>query len=83
MPEREFEREVLDRLTKIEVKLEYLEPSSKQIQDNASNIAILNEIIEQYDKRISDLENNNQWLQRTTAGAIIAALVGIITSFIN
>ena len=78
MPDNTFEREVLDRLIKIEAKLESWDNSKKQIYDNQRDIIRLQEQNDQQQKDINDLTDRNKWLGRTTAGAAISAVISVI-----
>lgn len=78
MPDNTFEREVLDRLIKIEAKLESWDNSKKQIYDNQRDIIHLQEQNDQQQKDINDLTDRNKWLGRTTAGAAISAVISVI-----
>lgn len=75
MPEKSFEQEVLERLIKIEMKLESWDSSKKQIYDNNADIIKLKEQTVQQGKDIEDLQERNKWLSRTSAGAAIGAIV--------
>ena len=74
--ERKFEIEVLTRLTKIETMLENFKGIEEKA-DKAYNLSKSNE------KRLDKIEDNNKWLFRTTVGAIIVALVGIVLAFVK
>lgn len=78
MPDNSFEREVLDRLIKIEAKLESWDNSKKQIYDNQREIIHLQEQAEQQQRDIDDLRDRNKWLGRATAGAAISAVISVI-----
>ncbi|MBD5456218.1 MAG: hypothetical protein HDR23_07065 [Lachnospiraceae bacterium] len=78
MPDNSFEREVLDRLIKIEAKLESWDNSKKQIYDNQKEIIHLQEQNEQQQRDINELRDRNKWLGRTTAGAAISAVVSAV-----
>jgi len=80
MPDNNFEREVLDRLIKIEAKLESWDSSKKQIYDNQRDIIRLNEQIDQQQRDINELRDRNKWIGRTTAGAAIGAFISAIVS---
>lgn len=80
MPDNNFEREVLDRLIKIEAKLESWDSSKKQIYDNQRDIIRLTEQVDQQKKEIDELSDRNKWIGRTTAGAAIGAVVSAIVS---
>ena len=74
--EKGFEREVLDRLTKIETKLDDYN-TMKEKTDDAHNLSIQNE------KDIDEIKDKIKWLSRTIVGAIIAGIVGLIFALIQ
>lgn len=80
MPEeKEFEREVLDRLIKIEAKLESWDSSKKQVYENQREIIKLQEQNSQQQKELEELREGNKWLKRTAGGAAItAAISGVV-----
>lgn len=80
MADNEFEREVLDRLIKIEAKIESWDNSKKQIYDNQRSIIKLQEQNEQQAKEIAELQDRNKWLGRTCAGAAIGAAISAIST---
>lgn len=83
MEGKSFEREVLDRLIKIEAKLESWDSSKAQIYENQRNIISLEEQSEQRKKDIEDLQDKNKWMNRTSWGAILAGAGSIIVSLIT
>ena len=74
--EKGFEREVLDRLTKIEKKLDDYN-TMKEKTDDAHNLSIQNE------RDIDEIKDKIKWLSRTIVGAIIAGIVGLIFALIQ
>ena len=78
MSETTFEREVLDRLTKIEAKLASFDAAKKMTYDNENEIIRLTGDIDGMKERIGQLEDSNKWLARTLAAAIITAVVGVV-----
>ena len=79
MPEgKDFEREVLDRLIKIEAKLESWDSSKKQVYENQREIIKLQEQNSQQQKDIENIIDGNKWLKRTAAGAAITAVVSSV-----
>ncbi len=82
MADNDFEREVLDRLIKIEAKLESWDSSKKQIYDNQRDIIHLQEQIKQMQESIDSLHDGNKWMRRTTAGAFISAVVSAVIAAI-
>ena len=74
--EKKFEIEVLTRLTKIETLLEgFKDVESKSTE--AYNLSVANK------QRLDKIEDNNKWLFRTSVGAIITGLIGIILNLIK
>ena len=71
-----FEIEVLTRLTKIETMLQ----DFKKVEDKSAEAYNLSK---DNQKRLDKIEDNNKWLFRTTVGAIIVGLIGIILNFIK
>ena len=60
--EKEFEREVLERLTKIETKIDDYN-KTKTTSEEAYNLSKSNE------KDIDEINDKIKWLSRTVAGA--------------
>lgn len=74
--DKKFEIEVLQRLTKIETMLEdFKGVESKSLE--AHSLSLSNK------QRIDKIEDNNKWLFRTSIGAVISGLVGVILNFIR
>lgn len=81
MPEgKDFEREVLDRLIKIEAKLESWDSSKKQVYENQREIIKLQEQNNQQQKELEGLLDGNKWLKRTATGAAITAVVSSVVA---
>jgi cell division protein FtsL len=83
MSENTFEREVLDRLTKIEVKLDNYDKLKEQVYENERDTLMVKEKLDNQQKQINSLSNNNKWLVRTIAGACIVAIVGIVFTLVK
>lgn len=81
--ETTFEREVLDRLTKIEAKLDSFDAAKKKTYDNENDIIRLNGDVKGLKERVNQLEDSNKWLARTLAAAIITAVVGVVVVLIR
>lgn len=82
--------EILERLTKIETKLDGYNDAKRKTYDNEKEILKLKAEVEALGKdngiqnaEIADLKDKNKWLFRTVAGAIITGLVGICIAFIS
>ena len=73
MEESKFEREVLDRLMRLETKIDMQDYKGIQEKcDSASNLAKSNE------ERINKLEDNNKWLVRLVLGAVILGILAFV-----
>ena len=81
--ETTFEREVLDRLTKIETKLDSFDNAKKKTYENENEIIQLKNDVKNQGDRILELVDSNKWLHRTTAGAVIASLVAIVFALVQ
>ena len=69
--EKDFEREVLERLTKIETKLDDYGNMREKTEDAYS-------LSKENEKDIKEINDKIKWLSRTIAGAIIAGIIGIV-----
>ena len=77
--EAEFEREVLDRLIKIEEKLDGYNNAKVKTYENEKEILRIKSDLEDVQKTVTDLTESNKWLFRTVVAAIIVAAIGILT----
>lgn len=69
--EKNFESEVLTRLTKIETKLDDYNKIKEKIDYSYS-------LSKENEKEIEELKDKIKWISRTIAGAIITSIAGII-----
>lgn len=81
--EREFEREVLERLIKIEEKVDGFSKAKEKTYDNERHIMILENDVAELKMEVDDLKSSNKWLLRTVAAALITGLVGIAFALIK
>lgn len=81
--EREFEREVLERLIKIEEKVDGFSKAKEKTYDNERHILILENDVTELKKEVDSLKSSNKWLLRTVAAALITGLVGIAFALIK
>lgn len=70
MLEKDFETEVLTRLARIETKLDDYDNLKNKVEEIRAK-TYGNE------RRITDIEDKNRWLERTIIGAIITGIVAI------
>lgn len=76
MDNKGFEREVLERLTKIETKLDDY-TNIREKTEEAYSLSKENE------KDIDEINDKIKWLSRTIVGAIITGVIGIIFIYIQ
>ena len=85
MHEVNFEREVLDRLMRLETKIDLQDYKglSEKVEQQHDCLLKDEQAIENLDERLSKLEDNNKWLWRTLVGAVITGIVGLIFVFLK
>lgn len=83
-------QEVIERLIKIEAKLDSYSDAKRKTYENEKEIIKLKGDIEMLQKdnrvqnmEIAELKEKNKWLFRTTVGAMITGLIGILVAFVN
>ena len=81
--EAEFEREVLDRLIKIEEKLDGYNNAKIKTYENEKEILRIKSDLEDAQKTVTDLTESNKWLFRTVVAAIIVAAIGLLTTIVR
>ena len=81
--EAEFEREVLDRLIKIEEKLDGYNNAKIKTYENEKEILRIKGDLEDVQKTVADLTESNKWLFRTIVAAIIVAAIGLLTTIVR
>lgn len=73
MDTNKFEREVLDRLIRLETKIDLQDYKGlSEKVDNTFNRAENNE------ERIRKLEDSNKWVVRAVIGAVIGAILALV-----
>lgn len=75
MEDKETIQDIRERLVKIEVLLEGMN------QTSTLQLTGLEEKIKVANNRIKDLEDNNKWLWRAVAGALISAVIAFLINY--
>lgn len=78
-----FEVQVMERLTRIEEKLDGYGELKKRFYDAEKELALLKDDVKDNLNHIKQLESRNQWLARTVVAAVITSLVGVIFCFVK
>ena len=74
--EKDFEREVLERLTKIETKLDDYTRTREKV-DIAYTQSNENK------KDIQEVQDKLKWMSRTTIGAVLTGLISLLFAFLK
>jgi hypothetical protein len=83
MSENDFEREVLERLAKIESKLETYPDAKARTYENEREIIRLKEEIKSLEDDVATIKDNHKWLSRTVIAEAIGVVGGIIIAAIK
>ena len=83
MAMEQFEREVLERLKTIEIKLDGYNEIKKQVYKNKEGISTNTNEIEEINKKLEKQEEEGKWLKRTVVAAILTAIIGILASMLK
>jgi predicted transcriptional regulator len=77
--------EVVQRLTRIEVKLEEIVTLKRDVHDNRRELETLTQRVieletkdEQQRKELDEIRDNSRWISRAVIGALITSVVAII-----
>lgn len=83
MEDLKTNNEIIERLAKIEVKIDDIKAIKNNVDKHAIEITEIKTITQNQQKEIDNLSEGNTWLKRAVAGAIITAVVGVIFVFIK
>jgi len=72
------ELELIERLARIETKIDNFQETQKVTNENSHFIIELREHYVHQQKEIDEIKDNNKWLSRAVMGAIITSVVGIV-----
>jgi len=74
--EKDFEREVLERLTKIETKLDDYNGIKTKAEDGYT-------LAKENEKDIEELKDKLKWITRTLVGAIISGIITLLIAYLK
>jgi len=78
MSDANIEKQILERLIRIETRLESLTSARDKTYENEKKIISLEHVTEQQAKDIKDLQERNKWLTRTTIAAVIGTAISAV-----
>lgn len=78
-----FEREVLDRLKTIEIKLDGYGEVKAKVYDNERRLLLLENDLKDTTNEIKKQQEESSWLKKTVIAAIITGIVGIGIAFLR
>lgn len=80
METKGFEREVLDRLMRLETKIDLQDYKglSEKVDKQHDTTIHDEQIIENHEKRISKMESSNSWMWKTIIGDFITGTIGMV-----
>lgn len=81
--EQTFEREVLDRLKTIEIKMDSYGDVKSMTYDNERRITLLENELKDTREEIKQQQAEATWLKRTVIAAIITGVIGIGIAFLR
>lgn len=74
--EKDFEREVLERLTKIETKLDDYNGIKTKAEDGYT-------LSKENEKDIEELKEKLKWITRTLVGAILSGIITLLVAYLK
>lgn len=81
--EQDFEREVLDRLKTIEIKLDGYGELKAKVYENERTILLMKEDLKDTQEEIKKQQAESLWLKRTVIAAIITGIISIGIAFLR
>lgn len=81
--EQAFEREVLDRLKTIEIKMDSYGDVKAKTYENERRILLIENELKDTQTEIKQQQAEATWLKRTVIAAIITGIVGIGIAFLR
>lgn len=74
---------VIERLVRIETKVDALKGTEKAVSEHSDRIVKLEAASKSHQHQLDELKEKSRWAQRTTWGAIITAAVGLAFAIIR
>lgn len=81
--EQTFEREVLDRLKTIEIKMDSYGDVKAKTYENERRILLLENDLKDTQAELKKQQEDAAWLKRTVIAAIITGVIGIGITFLR
>ncbi|MBD5499065.1 MAG: hypothetical protein HDR11_15155 [Lachnospiraceae bacterium] len=81
--EQNFEREVLDRLKTIEVKLDGYGEVKGKVYENERRLLLLENELDDTKQELKEQQEESRWLKRTVIAAIITGVIGIAIALLR
>jgi len=81
--EQTFEREVLDRLKTIEIKMDSYGDVKAKTYENERRILLLENDLKDTQAELKKQQEDAAWLKRTVIAAIITGIIGIGITFLR
>lgn len=81
--EQTFEREVLDRLKTIEIKMDSYSNVKEKTYENERRILLLENSLKDTQEELKQQQAEATWLKRTVIAAIITGVIGIGVAFLR
>lgn len=81
--EQTFEREVLDRLKTIEIKMDSYGDVKAKTYENERRILLLENDLKDTQAEVKQQQADATWLKRTVIAAIITGVIGIGIAFLR
>ena len=81
--EQTFEREVLDRLKTIEIKMDSYGDVKAKTYENERRILLLENELKDTQAELKKQQEDAAWLKRTVIAAIITGIIGIGITFLR
>lgn len=78
-----FEREVLDRLKTIEIKLDGYGDLKAKVYENERRVLLLENDLQDTKGVLEQQREESRWLKRTVIAAIVTGIVGIGIAFLR